>query len=160
MMTGNVKQVPDSHIHEFIKTTGEIAKYPEDIYAERGDALHQEYIDRHEELRQELRDRKASGVLADTPSPKPASSDGTPEPSETLVKDGEKIPSNDTNVPTIDQTNPSSHDKIKGDFEESSSKRKYESDDESNSQPHKIFKQNSSDITGDTEPFDFGGGDD
>lgn len=31
---------------------------------------------------------------------------------------------------------------------------------ESSSQPAKRFKQDSSDVTGETEPFDFGGGDD
>jgi hypothetical protein len=42
-------------------------------------------------------------------------------------------------------------------------KRKYSSDEEvaeSSSKPPKIFKQDSSDVTGDTEPFDIGGGDD
>ncbi|RAL58077.1 hypothetical protein DID88_003329 [Monilinia fructigena] len=42
----------------------------------------------------------------------------------------------------------------------SGNKRKYnEAEGESSSQPSKQFKQDSSDITGDTEPYDFTGGD-
>ena len=41
-----------------------------------------------------------------------------------------------------------------------SSKRKLEEEGESSSQPSKKFKQDSSDIQSDTEPFDIGGGDD
>ena len=41
-----------------------------------------------------------------------------------------------------------------------SDKRKLEEEGESSTQPSKKFKQDSSDITGDTEPFDIGGGDD
>jgi hypothetical protein len=37
-------------------------------------------------------------------------------------------------------------------------KRKFEADEESSVQPAKRFKQDTSDITGDTEPFDFCGG--
>jgi hypothetical protein len=43
---------------------------------------------------------------------------------------------------------------------ESSTKRKFEDDSDSSIQPPKKFKQDSRDITGETEPFDFCGGDD
>jgi hypothetical protein len=43
---------------------------------------------------------------------------------------------------------------------ESSTKRKFEDEAESSIQPPKKSKQDSSDITGETEPFDFWGGDD
>jgi len=50
-----------------------------------------------------------------------------------------------------------------GDIEASTSstnKRKFEEDGESSTQPSKSFKQDSSNISGDTEPYDFMGGED
>ena len=49
----------------------------------------------------------------------------------------------------------------KGESSTQASKRKFEEEQgESSTQPSKKFKQDSSDITSDTEPFDIGGGDD
>jgi NADH-ubiquinone oxidoreductase chain 5 len=180
------KDVPETVIVDYIKQTGDIAKYPENGGAEANDSVHVSNINRNAELREELRRRKRDGEVPNAPSPSPAPSDGMSEPDNTqaLVKTDKNMPSgiNSTN----DQTNASSSGKRKYDSEdqsdaegspiltkkikleannegtagESSSKRKYESDDESSSQPLKKFKQDSSDITSDTEPFDFGGGDD
>jgi len=55
--------------------------------------------------------------------------------------------------------NPESASSVNKDSE-SSTKRKFEDDSDSSVQPPKKFKQDSSDITGETEPFDFCGGDD
>nr|YP_009262098.1 hypothetical protein [Chrysoporthe deuterocubensis]AMX22173.1 hypothetical protein [Chrysoporthe deuterocubensis] len=42
----------------------------------------------------------------------------------------------------------------------STNKRKFEEDENSSTQPSKSFKQDSSDVTGDTEPYDICGGED
>ena len=82
------------------------------------------------ELRDEMHRRKA-GLIPNVSSP--SSHYTNPEPASHAT----------------DNNNPSS----------SNNKRKFEEDSESNVQP-KDFKQDTSDITGDTEPFDFLGGDD
>lgn len=146
MMDGNVRRVPETHIREYIKTTGDIAKYPENIMIERGDELHQTYIDRHDELREELRRRKDMNIIPDSPSPKPAESYGMSETEDTQAphkgNSSKSIPISSLLNPTSDENKASSS--ATG---ESSVKRKYESSDLSDSQPSKKFKQDSADIT-------------
>ena len=135
MMVHPVRDIPEDHLRRYIEDTGEIVDNPEEIVGPEEDGaseILQEYSDRHEELKEELNRRECEGWTN-----LPVSADSE---------------SNTNN-------NPESASSVNKDSE-SSTKRKFEDDSDSSIQPPKKFKQDSSDITGETEPFDFCGGDD
>jgi len=134
MMVHPVRDIPEDHLRRYIEDTGEIVDNPEEIVGPEEDGaseIIQEYTDRHEELKEELHRREREGWTN-----LPVSADSE---------------SNTNN-------NPESASSVNKDSE-SSTKRKFEDDSDSSIQPPKKFKQDSSDITGETEPFDFCGGD-
>jgi len=152
MMVHPVRDIPEDHLRRYIEDTGEIVDNPEEIVGPEEDGaseIIQEYTDRHEELKEELHRREREGwtnlpVSADSES----NTNNNPESASSVNKDSES----NTN------DNPESASSVNKDSE-SSTKRKFEDDSDSSIQPPKKFKQDSSDITGETEPFDFCGGD-
>ena len=135
MMVHPVREIPEDQLRRYIKDTGEILDDPIEIVdpdEEGATEILQEYSDRHEELKEELNRREREGWtnLPDSPDSEP-NTNNNPESASSVNKDSE-----------------------------SSTKRKFEDDSDSSVQPPKKFKQDSSDITGETEPFDFCGGDD
>ena len=136
MMVHPVREIPEDQLRRYIKDTGEILDDPIEIVdpAEEGATeILQEYSDRHEELKEELNRREREGWtnLPDSPDSEP-NTNNNPESASSVNKNSE-----------------------------SSTKRKFEDESDSSIQPPKKSKQDNSDITGETEPFDFwGGGDD
>ena len=135
MMSHPVEDIPEDHLRRYIADTGEIVDNPIEVVGPDEDGaseIIQEYSDRHEELKEELNRRQREGWtnLPDSPDSEP-NTNNNPESASSVNKDSE-----------------------------SSTKRKFEDDSDSSVQPPKKFKQDSSDITGETEPFDFCGGDD
>ena len=135
MMSHPVEDIPEVHLRRYIADTGEIVDNPIEVVGPDEDGaseIIQEYSDRHEELKEELNRREREGWtnLPDSPDSEP-NTNNNPESASSVNKDSE-----------------------------SSTKRKFEDDSDSSVQPPKKFKQDSSDITGETEPFDFCGGDD
>jgi len=152
MMSHPVEDIPEDHLRRYIADTGEIVDNPIEVVGPDEDGaseIIQEYSDRHEELKEELNRRQREGWtnLPDSPDSEP-NTNNNPE-SASSVKDSESNTNN----------NPESASSVNKDSE-SSTKRKFEDDSDSSVQPPKKFKQDSSDITGETEPFDFCGGDD
>jgi hypothetical protein len=153
MMTHPVQDIPEDQLRRYIEDTGEIVENPIEVVGPDEDGateIIQEYSDRHEELKEELNRRQREGwtnipVSADSES----NTNNNPESASSVNKDSESNTNN----------NPESASSVNKDSE-SSTKRKFEDESDSNIQPSKKFKQDSSDITGETEPFDFGGGDD
>jgi hypothetical protein len=135
MINHPVGDIPEDQLRRYIKDTKEIVDYPEQIVRPNEDGAReiiQGYSDRHDELQEELDRRQREGLTNNLPdSPDPESSTNNKESAPSVNKDLE-----------------------------SSTKRKFNDDSDSSIQPPKKFKQDSSDITGETEPFDFGGGDD
>ncbi|KAE8440697.1 hypothetical protein EG329_006793 [Mollisiaceae sp. DMI_Dod_QoI] len=122
-------------------------------------------MDRNQELRDELRRRKDERILTDTPSPRSFHDPNSPlDGAAGTGQDDNNSPSDSPAYTGQDDNNsPSDSPAYTGQDDNTSSstnKRKFEADDESSTQPSKTFKQDSSDITSATEPFDFGGGDD
>jgi hypothetical protein len=135
MMSHPVEDIPEDQLRRYIEDTGEIVDNPIEVVGPDEDGaseIIQEYSDRHEELKEELNRRQREGWtnLPDSADSEP-NTNNNPESASSVNKDSE-----------------------------SSTKRKFEDDSDSSIQPPKKFKQDSSDITGETEPFDFCGGDD
>ena len=188
MVEGDVKKIPEVHIREYIKSTGDIAGDPYgNIEETKGSELHNQYIDRYKELRAELRVRKDSGIIPDSPSPESYQSYNSESGNlESDNEDNLKGTSSDSvNPESNSKKNTAANDSAvedpatgsigshiasylgvggnsgnSGNSDNTSSKRKFEADVESSTPTAKRFKQDSSDITNSTEPFDFGGGDD
>jgi hypothetical protein len=153
MMSHPVEDIPEDHLRRYIADTGEIVDNPIEVVGPDEDGaseIIQEYSDRHEELKEELNRRQREGWtnLPDSPDSEP-NTNNNPESASSVNKDSESNTNN----------NPESASSVNKDSE-SSTKRKFEDDTDSSVQPPKKFKQDSSDITGETEPFDFCGGDD
>ncbi len=159
MMYHPVADIPEDHIREYINATGEVSRYPEEAGVEQGDELHQEWIARNAELRQELRDRKSTGKAADSPSPGSYHNPNSPlDGAADTEQDGAAGTEQDGAPDTEQDGAPDTAQDAS--TSSSTNKRKFEAEDESSTQPSKPFKQDSSDITSATEPFSFGDGDD
>ena len=135
MMSHPVEDIPEDHLRRYIADTGEIVDNPIEVVGPDEDGaseIIQEYSDRHEELKEELNRRQREGWtnLPDSPDSEP-NTNNNPESASSVNKNSE-----------------------------SSTKRKFEDESDSSIQPPKKSKQDNSDITGETEPFDFWGGDD
>ncbi|KAB8287703.1 hypothetical protein EYC80_010267 [Monilinia laxa] len=106
--------------------------------------------------------RQEAGTMPRSTVPIDSSSDGGPETSSGGSADNkggtETSSGGGTETSSGGGTNNVGTSSLSSFF--SGNKRKYnEAEGESSSQPSKQFKQDSSDITGDTEPYDFTGGD-
>jgi hypothetical protein len=155
MMVHPVREIPEDQLRRYIKDTGEILDDPIEIVdpdEEGATEILQEYSDRHEELKEELNRREREGWtnLPDSDSADSESNtNNNPENASSVNKDSESNTNN----------NPESASSVNKNSE-SSTKRKFEDESDSSIQPPKKSKQDNSDITGETEPFDFWGGDD
>jgi NADH-ubiquinone oxidoreductase chain 5 len=160
------RDLPDDHLRRYIQDTRNIKRHPEmagiDGDSSGDEGLRQHWADRHEELRAELRRRKEEGVIPDSSSESENSS-STSESTDSKQDNVSNRPDSGT-VPTDSGTNESGIDSTDANdtkvssSAQSTNKRRFEEDDESSTQPSKRFKQDSSDVTGDIEPYDFIGG--
>lgn len=180
MVTRPVEDMREIDLRRYIDDTKDILDH------EENDEDREKYIERNRELRTELKRRKDEGIMADS-SEEGSSSNTSSSPSESssCFCGDEHVPSERAPSDAPSERAPSDASEETGSvrtapLEEtfsgvtygedgrdssgnatSSIKRpKLEEDEKSSSQPSKRFKQDSSDVTGDTEPFDFGGGDD
>lgn len=85
------------------------------------------------------------------------SESGSESVSDNSEENSNKNASKEFENEAVNKSEGSSTNKCEG---SSTNKKKFEEDEDSSTQVSKKFKQNSSDVTGDTEPFDFCGGDD
>lgn len=172
MITRPVEDIHDVDLRRYIDDTRDIINH------EENDEDREIYIERNRELRTELKRRKDEGVIADSDIPTfPSNTSGSS--SESSSNGDEHVPSERSDAPSersdaseetgsvrpLEETFSgvtSGEDGRSGNATSSIKRPKLEEDEKSSSQPStsKRFKQDSSDVTGDTEPFDFGGGDD
>lgn len=141
--TADPRTLPDAVLREFIGDSADIVRHPEvvdiqDREGENNSSSRDAWVNRNTELRDELLSRIENRTTERQDSDEQLLA--TPLPSD---DEKEKSPSQDP-VPSS-----------------SLSKRKFDDDDNDNNQPDKkVFKQDSSDVHPDCEPFDFMGGDD
>ncbi|MGZ7209943.1 MAG: hypothetical protein ACXVHV_08710 [Methanobacterium sp.] len=148
-----VRDIPDDQLRRYIRDTEEIVQHPIEV-VEPNDPwateIIQSYIDRHAELRDELERRQREGLAS---LPDSSESESTTNAEEESAPDVNQEPESTAN--DEEESTPGV-----GKEAEDSAKRKFDSDSDSSTQPSKKFRQDTSDITGETEPFDFCGGDD
>lgn len=170
--------IPEDQLRRYIHDVADINRHPEKAAAdgEEETELAEHWLNREPELREELRRRKDAGMIPDSPSDYGYSSASNPESQESGVsnRSGSATAGADTGADnnsgagiTSDVVTATSSALDAGGSgsnapasSTSTNKRKFEGDDQSSTQPSKSFRQDSSDVTGDTEPFDFSGGDD
>jgi len=153
MVDHPTETIPEDHLRRYIRDLRYIVSNPYETGLSEEPELAQEYIRRSRDLREELRFRKDEGMIPDS-----SSDSGATEYDPVSSDSSDAGISSDVDRGTSDGVGVSS-----GDIEASTSstnKRKFEEDGESSTQPSKSFKQYSSDISGDTEPYDFMGGED
>jgi hypothetical protein len=136
-----VGEIPEVYLRQYIEETQDIVDNPELGSAVEDPELHQIWVDRNQELRDELRRREDVGMIAPSNSSGPGDNQG-------IVTANNSESNNNENEGSENNTAASS----------SSNKRKFEDDGES-AGPSRSF-QDSRDITNDTEPFDFCSSDD
>jgi len=153
MVDHPTETIPEDHLRRYIRDVRYIVSNPDETGLSEEPELAQKYIRRSRDLREELRFRKDEGMIPDS-----SSDSGATEYDPVSSDSSDAGISSDVDRGTSDGVGVSS-----GDIEASTSstnKRKFEEDGESSTQPSKSFKQDSSDISGDTEPYDFMGGED
>lgn len=173
MAEAPVEDIPEDQLRKYIHDTADINRNPERGLVRPMDTeLAQHWADREPALREELRRRKDAGMIPDSPSDYGYTSASDAESQESGVsnKSGSATAGANNNsgagITSDVATATSSGIDAGGSGSNapasspSTNKRKFEGDDQSSSQPSKSFRQDSSDVTGDTEPFDFCGGDD
>jgi hypothetical protein len=155
MMTHPVGELPEDQLKRYRENTGQVLRYPE-LAGLAGDdssntEILQEWSDRHNKLKDEIHRRKEEGIMPNISSP---SSHYTESEYDTNDNNNQNVSNNNEKDTSTDKNQEGTSS---GDIGPSSSinKRKFEKDDESSVQDTKQFKQDSRDITGDTEPFDF-----
>ena len=74
MAEAPVNEIPEDNIRDYIESAGTIANFPEETVSlnpvEDREEI-QKWVDRYDELREELRRRKNAGMIPDSPSPEP-----------------------------------------------------------------------------------------
>jgi hypothetical protein len=160
------RDLPDDHLRRYIRDTGDIKRNPEKAGIEGDNSddeeLRQFWAQRNEELRAELKSRKEKGVIPDSPSEHEDSSTSL----ESSQQDGASNRPDSGTAPTDGGTSSGLGSSTAvgandtNTAKPSSNKRMFEEvqDEDSSSQPSKRFKQDSSDVTGDTEPAEYGWG--
>lgn len=165
-----VREIPEDQIRRYIRDTAEINRHPEEAGVDGPDdgEWRQHWIDRNQDLRDELRRRKNEGIIPDSESEYYETTDESQNEYGAASGDTHSDANSNSDAgagagPNADAGAGPSTDPDSGAYPDVSSsstnKRKLEEDSES-TQPSKSFKQDSSDVTGATEPFDFCGGDD
>ncbi len=163
-----VRDIPEDHLRRYINDTRDIVSNPWKAGVERPEDRdsYLQLVDRHRELTGELRRRKDEGMIPDSSSPSEVSllEDNSGEGDVSRRSDNEDGDNSGAGAGAGAGAGSLSGGNS-GNGSSSTNKRNFEGYDDNKSadtQPSesKRFKQDSSDITGDTEPFDFGGGDD
>lgn len=125
MLYDPANEIPEKDIRRYISTTGHMAHHPHEGDSNLERSWNQELIDHNRELRDELRKRKAAGIIPDSPSAGSYQSEWNNEDAQ--------------NNNNLAQNNNDASQNY-NDSASTSKKRKFESDDESSTQPHKKFK--------------------
>ena len=157
MMNAPVKNVPEFHIREYIRTTGRIKRYPADAEIDPVEdrSCYQEWVDRNTELRNELERRKQNGTIPYSPSAGSYTSTAdansvnentTQNPNNAHNENTTQNPNNDGDANIEQNPNKGNITDAVQNYSDSgstSNKRKFESDNESSTQPDKIVKDTS-----------------
>ncbi len=169
------RDIPEDHLRRYIKDTGDINRHPEKAGIEREEdqEFREWWANRNQELRDELRRRKDEGLIPDSSSESWNSSSYTdsneaqdsnsnrPDNGEAPIADEDYISEGNAAGIGTSSNIEQSESRANDDKDSSSTnKRKFVEDEDSTIPLSRRFKQDSSDITGNTEPFDFIGGED
>jgi hypothetical protein len=176
----NVRDIPEDYLRRYIKDTDDMTLHPEKygLNSEENSEFVDEWVDRNQELRDELRRRKDEGLIPDSSSESAksySSIDSNDSQDNNLnipdnstaftggegdLVEGNLVEGNATDTGTFSGIESIAGIADNDNGSSSINKRKLAEDEDSTTQPSKRFKQDSSDITGDTEPYDFTGGED
>ena len=177
------EDLPDDQLRRYIHDTSDIVRNPwkAGIWSDEESEI--DFWDqRNRELREEHEERREAGLVPPLTESNPSVAsveenndlDQENNDSDNENNSSKNVNNNENNVSNLDTEEnnskdvPSNKEDAKPEEKDNSfsgstsAKRKLEDDDDddNNSKETKKFKQDSSDITGDTEPFDFCGGDD
>ena len=176
-----VEDLPDDHLIRYVKDTENLVRHPNRYGMGEDEALKDDWDNRNQELRYELQRRKDAGLIEEfdaksyytcttceeSDSEYSESQDGVSNRSGSGIAPTDGVDSGARIAPGLGTGTSSDLESVAAgsvdDTNGSSSltkKRKFEDDGESSTQPSNMFKQDSSDITGETEPYDFIGGED